>query len=137
MSQQAFQLPAPNPNYPLLTRVISNPMLPGHGDEPLVWALGSSNPLDPSPTVIRRMFIQDGGVLVYFTGDGPQGAVCVTNFIPMQLVRLVEETMSPDVFVEEMAASEAREQEDDDDDDDDEGGEEPAPAVNANVAASS
>lgn len=127
--QKSFQLPPANPNFPLLTRVITSPLLPDHGREPLVWALGAANPLDSSETTIRRMFIQDGGVLVYFTGMGPQGgAVCATNFIPMHSVRLVEETMSPEVFVEDMAVSESRGDDEGDDDDEDDVPPGPAPA---------
>lgn len=118
----------PKPGYPMVTRIISNPFLPDQRNEPSVWALGEAHPLDPSAKVVR-MFVERGGVAVYYTVQAEGNTtVCLRNFIPMAWVRLVEETMPVDVFVEELALSEAGDSDDGEDEDEDDAPPGPTPA---------
>jgi hypothetical protein len=65
------------------------------------------------------MFVDRGGVEVYaVSSDGKNG---MRNLIPMSWVRLVEEVMPLEVFVEELAAAESEPDDDDDDDGDGDG----------------
>jgi len=106
----------PNPGFPMVTRMISNSLLPEEGqrEEPITWVLSQPHPLVPNMKVVR-MFVDRGGVEVYSVpDDGKNG---MRNLIPMSWVRLVEEVMPLDVFVEELAAAESDGGDDDDDDD--------------------
>jgi hypothetical protein len=110
-------LPHPNPTCPIVTRVISNSLLPdsdGH-DRPITWVLGAPHPLVPDATVVR-MFVDRGGVEIYSKPNDNKAGM--RNLIPMSWVRIVEEAMPIHIFVEELAAAET---DDDDDDGDGEG----------------
>ena len=125
---QTIQLPPPG--YPMLTRMVSNPLFPdaksqvmacphckqslsvptpaAGKEEPITWIVGDRHPLVPDMKVIR-MFLDDTGVEVYsVSADGKAG---MRNLVPLGSVRLVEEAMPLDVFAEELAAAE---EEDDD-----------------------
>lgn len=119
-------LPNPNPECPVVTRMISNSLLPNSEgkDEAITWVLGQPHPLSPD-TVVVRMFIDRGGVEVY--SKPHDNRLGVRTLIPMSCVRLVEEAMPFHVFVEELTAAE---QDDDDDPDGDAFGE-PEPASGA------
>jgi hypothetical protein len=53
---------------------------------------------------VMRMFIDRGGVEVYsVSGDGRTG---VRNLVPMSMIRLIEEAMPLEVFIEELDAAE-------------------------------
>ena len=120
----------PPPQFPMLTRVISNALFPepvrdARGVvvstksidvcEPITWAVSQAHPLVPNMKVVR-MFVDRGGVEIYSVSDDGQNGM--RNLIPMHWVRFVEETMPPEVFVEELDAAEAGETDDDDDPDD-------------------
>lgn len=113
-----ISLPQPNPECPMITRVISNSLLPDdQGDKPITWVLGAPHPLVPDTTVVR-MFVDRGGVEIYSKPN--DNKVGMRNLIPMSWIRLIEEAMPIHVFVEELAAAEA------DDDDDGDGDSDPA-----------
>ncbi len=104
-----------------MTRVLTDVLL-GAG-EPIAWVIGEGHPL-ATGWQIRRMFVDDNGVEVYaLSADGKHG---MRHLIPMARVRLVEEAMSLDVFIDELAAAE----ESDDDDDLEPEPEEPSAAPN-------
>src|ERR1700722_1286897 len=112
----------PDPGYPMLTRVLSNPLFPPDRealkkepslkDEPIAWIVGSQHPLVPSMKIVR-MFVDRGGVEIYSVS--PDGRSGTRNMIPMSQIRIIEEAMPLDVFIEELDAAEN----DDDDDPDD------------------
>lgn len=106
----------PPPGFPMVTRMISNALLPidGGSQAPATWVVSQPHPLVPDMMVVR-MFVDRGGVEVY-SHDGRNG---MRNLIPMTWVRLIEEVMPLDVFAEELAAAESDEPDDDDNDDDD------------------
>jgi hypothetical protein len=99
----------------MLTRMISNALFPESGrgaldSEPITWMVSQPHPLVPDMRVVR-MFVDRGGVEVYSVlSDGSKG---MRNLIPMNWVRLIEEVMPLDVFVEELAAAESDEDDDD------------------------
>jgi hypothetical protein len=109
----------PEPGYPLLTRMISNPIFPSSPqakDEPITWVLGKQHPFIPEMKVMR-MFVVDGSVEIYsVSADGHSG---IRNVIPMVCIRLIEEAMPIDVFIEELANAEDPEGDGDPDDTDD------------------
>jgi hypothetical protein len=114
----------PDPGFPMLTRMISDPLfpemkpqvmgcphckqsisipVPSDKEEPITWIVGKNHPLVPNMNVMR-MFVDRGGVEVYsVASDGKAG---MRNLVPMDSVRLIEEAMPLDVFVEEMTAAE-------------------------------
>jgi hypothetical protein len=93
----------PQPGFPMLTRMISNPLFPEGKGEPTAWIIGQQHPLMPDMKVMR-MFIVDAGVEVYAVStDGKAGT---RNLIPMSTIRLTEEAMPLDIFEEELAAAE-------------------------------
>lgn len=126
---QSVVLPAPNPNCPVLTRMITHALLPEGGQEgPVTWVITRSHPLEPTLRVVR-MFIDRGGVDVYSVAEG--GVQGIRNLIPMSQIRLIEEAMPLNIFVDELAIAEEGGGDDDDDDDADDGVEgdtAPAPA---------
>jgi hypothetical protein len=117
----------PEPSYPLLTRMISDALFPETKPqtvacphckqnitiasvnkpldqvEPITWIVGQDHPLMPGMKVVR-MFVDHDGVEVYsVSSDGKAG---VRNLVPVDSVRLTEEAMPPDIFVEELSAAE-------------------------------
>jgi hypothetical protein len=102
-SVQTVALPAPG--YPMVTRVISSALFPDSKgkEDPVAWVVSQPHPLVPQVNVVR-MFLDRGGVEVYSVShDGKAG---MRNLIPISHVRLVEEAMPIDVFVEELNAAE-------------------------------
>lgn len=97
----ALALELPPPNFPVVTRVVSNAPLAGNVDPPIVWILESAHPLEPRMKIMR-MFINDDEVEIYAT----DGRTCVRNCLPRHMVRLTEEGMPPDKFVKEIEDAE-------------------------------
>jgi hypothetical protein len=125
MTTQVVELPPPRANSPMLTRVITDPLL---GEEnPNPWVLGKQAPYLPPGWLIRRMFADDSSIEMYATS--PDGRYFIRHLVPIARVRMIEESMSQDVFVDEIAVAEA-------DDDDDEEDEDPEPSPDANAVAS-
>jgi hypothetical protein len=95
----------PEPRYPMVTRVISSALFPDSKgkEDPVAWVVSQPHPLVPQVNVVR-MFLDRGGVEVYSVShDGKAG---MRNLIPISHVRLVEEAMPIDVFIEELSAAE-------------------------------
>ena len=105
-SQGAVQTVAlPAPGYPMVTRVISSSLLPDSKgkEEPVAWVVSQPHPLVSQVNIVR-MFLDRGGVEIYSVSqDGKAG---MRNLIPLSHVRLVEEAMPIDVFIEELNAAE-------------------------------
>lgn len=123
MTDATIVLPDPQP--PVVMRVISDPLFPpdtGKKNEPVMWALADDHPFVAKMRIVR-MFQDSFGVYVYSVSH--DGRNCVRHFIPADRVRLVEEMMPIDVFVDELARSEANE--DEEDDEEEEGDEEETP----------
>jgi len=127
----------PQPQFPMLTRFISNALFPENrrgvlDSEPVTWTLSQAHPLVPDMKIIR-MFVDRGGVEVYsVSADGSKG---MRNLVPMNWVRLIEEAMPLDVFVDELAASESDEDDDPEDLVDPEPDPEAPTPVNGHVAS--
>jgi hypothetical protein len=104
MTLQTKTVELPEPGFPMLTRMISSALFPENGrEEPVTWVVGKPHPLVPDVRVVR-MFVDRGGVEVYsVTADGSSG---MRNLIPMSRIRLIEEAMPLEVFIEELAAAE-------------------------------
>lgn len=121
------QIQLPEPSYPMLTRMISQPLLSeGERGDPVVWIMGDAHPLVPDMHVVR-MFVVENGVEVYSVAADPRKGG-TRNLIPMARIRLIEEAMPVSVFVEELATAEAGGGDLDDDEGDDEDDVPPAPA---------
>jgi hypothetical protein len=99
-------VPIPEPGFPMLTRMISDPVFPaekGKLDEPVMWTVGRQHPFVPEMSVVR-MFVDRGGVEIYsVSNDNTSGA---RTLIPMDRVRLIEEAMPIDIFVDEIDSAE-------------------------------
>lgn len=106
----------PEPGYPMLTHMVSNALFADMQGKPMdcphcaasialladksVWSVDEEHPLVPEMK-IARMFTNEGGVEVYSVpGDGK---ACTRSFIPMSWIRLIEEVMPLNIFVEELA----------------------------------
>lgn len=114
MTQQV-QLPPPATNTPLMTRMVSEVLIPGvqGQDTSTVWVVSKNHPLIPDMQIVR-MFNVDGGVEIYSTSNDNKAGM--RNFVPTSRVRFTEEVMTLDVFVDELAAAEGEDDEDDEDD---------------------
>lgn len=85
-------------------------------DQPLTWVAGQFHPLVPNMRIVR-MYVDDTGVSVY-SHDGKNG---MRHFVPIALVRLVEEVMTLDAFVDAIEDEEAPEDDEPDLDEPDDG----------------
>lgn len=110
---RVIELPAPKP--PVLTRMISDPLF-NEQTEAITWVLGQANPLVGDMKIVR-MFVDDTGVEVYSVPENPSRGY-TRNLIPIAKVRLTEEAMPLEIFVEELADAEDDSGDDDDDDTD-------------------
>lgn len=110
MTTETISLPPPKANAPLLTRMMSDPLL--GGEQPIPWVVGAQHPLAPEGWQIRRMFIELDGVEVYAVS--PDGKHGTRTSIPIARVRLIEEAMSRDVFIDQLEAAETGDDDDDD-----------------------
>ena len=112
--QQIKTIELPAPGYPMLTRMISSALFADEKGKEVVWVVGGPLPLVTYLKVIR-MFNDHGGVEIYsVTADGKAGT---RNFVPMHWVRMTEEAMPIDVFVEELQAAESDGADDDEPED--------------------
>jgi hypothetical protein len=116
-----IELPAPSPDAPLLTRVVTEPVFSDHGDDPITWMIGSPSPLAPQQTSIVRMFLQEEGVDIYCTAKEATKAgertIGIRVFVPFRIVRVVEEAMALPVLVDELDKAEQAHTEGDEDED--------------------
>lgn len=131
----------PPPEFPLLTRLISESLLPrevvigtrrGNQGQPveiteqresaITWTLHSDHPLIPDMKIVRMFYTEETVDIYSVSKDGKNG---VRNIIPVNRVRIIEEIMPIELFVEELTAAEADHvggSEDDGDDSDSEDG---------------
>ena len=97
--------------YPLVTRVITEPML---APTPVSWAVTQPHPLISTMKILRMFLVEDEngaklGVNVYSLSQ--DNKECMRNFLPMRMIRITEEFMPGDVFAEEIAIDEGAEEE--------------------------
>lgn len=116
----------PQPTFPVLTRVISKPFF-NDREEGVTWKLGEAHPLMTDMKVIR-MFADQDYVEIYSVPTD-KGVHYTRNRIPLSSIRLTEEAMPLEIFVEELAAAE------DGDDVDDDDGDEPGPEDAASASS--
>lgn len=109
----------PPMGHPAVTRVVTLCPLDELKVNELTWVLNQAHPIIKSMRIVR-MFDGDAGVEVYSVdGDGTP----MRNRIPSMMIKLVEEAMPIEVFIEEIARAESDDDDDDgNDDEDDEGG---------------
>lgn len=135
----------PDPGFPMLTRMITEGLFTEKGtpatanapatptvqpkDQSLTWVVSEPHPLLPDCKVVR-MFVTEDGVMVYaWPSDGKAG---MRNLIPNSRIRMVEEVMPPEVFIEELAAAESDDEPDDPTDDEPEDELRPQPVQTSN-----
>lgn len=105
----------PPMGYPAVTRVVSLSPLDELKANEVTWTLNQDHPIIKGMRIVR-MFDGDAGVEVYSVGgDGTP----MRNRIPSMMIKLVEEAMPIEVFIEEMARAESDDGDDDDGDDED------------------
>lgn len=107
---QIINLPPPDPNSPVVTRVVSVPPIDMTGPDQrpvktITWVLGGMHPMIADCRVVR-MYVDRGGVDVYSVPikGGTEGT---RHHIPQHLIRLVEEGMSIEVLADEIALAES------------------------------
>lgn len=104
----------PPPNLPVLVVLLTDDFI-GETKEPLRWMVAKDHPFVPGMTVVR-MYVATGGVEIYSSsGDGRS---CMRDTVPNGRVRLIQEAMSVQVFIEEIEAAESENDDDEDDPDD-------------------
>jgi hypothetical protein len=91
----------PEAGYPMLTHMISNALFPDMLSGNCPWSVDDPHPLVPEMKVVR-MFVTGGGVDVYSAPDH-DGKACTRSFVPMSWIKIIEEVMPLNVFVEELA----------------------------------
>ena len=103
----------PKPGYPMLTRLLSDPLFLEKA-EPVAWVVSGPHPLVGNMRIVR-MFVGDSGAIEIYSvsSDGKTG---MRNLVPVNRVRLVEEGMPIEVFVDELVAAESPDEEDEPDD---------------------
>jgi hypothetical protein len=91
------------PGFPMVALVISNSLFPTSDAQPVTWVVSKPHPLVPEANVIR-MFVGQHGVEIYSVSqDGRNG---MRDIVPLSTIRLIQETMPLDIFVEELEYSE-------------------------------
>ena len=129
---QQNRVPAglPDPNYPMLTRVISRPLFPRvkpetvacphckgnltinrpdsskDPEEPITWVVKHTHPLVPSMQIVRMFLDDHGGVEVYSVMSSGDQRTGMRNYLPSSQVKLVEEGMPYEVFIDELEDAE-------------------------------
>ena len=146
-------LPEPDYDFPIVTLVITNQILPKEPPKPkqascphcqgaitlpapdksdkeepkpIFWMLSKPHPLVPALQIVR-MRVRNGVVYIFaVSGDGQ---TCIIDQIPQSATRLVEKGMRFEVFREELEVADAwpDDSEDPDDEPDDPAEPEPAP----------
>ena len=99
----------PDPQFPMIMLVFADNI----DDTGVVqWLISKPHPFVTDVNVVRMFVDGRGGVEVYSVSS--DGKKCMRDFIPMDRVRLLQEVMPLDVFIEELAEAEAGDPEDDD-----------------------
>ena len=125
----------PPANYPMIVLLVTDDIVdisPTH--QSMKWVLAAPHPFIPNMKVMR-MFVDRGGVEVYSAGD--DGKTCMRDLVPMDRVRVVQEAMPLDVFVDELTAAESGDDDDEDEPEEPEEQEEtPEAPTNGQTASS-
>lgn len=113
-AQDSLDLPE---NFPMVVHVVSAPMFPPEPEvdasgqptgrlkpeEPVHWLVSQAHPFVPKFHVLR-MFRGADGVAVYSVSDDEK--LGMRDVVPAHNVRLVQETMPMDVFLDELEDAE-------------------------------
>lgn len=137
LESKRVELPPPSP--PVLVTLFTDNLVPDketHSVVSVAWAVSKPHPYVSEMDIVRMFIALDrGGVEVYSTSR--DGRICMRDLIPMSRVRLAQEAMPPEIFIDELIAAE--EGADDDDEGEDEPEEEPEteqPAANGQATTS-
>jgi len=144
MTQQTRNLQPPAVIFPRVVRLVTDPIYPKdhHPDDtgpvvwpaPLNWMVNANHPFIKDATILN-MYVEDMGVSVYYLIKKANGVEGRRHLLPYKLVRLIDEEMTPEVFITEMTIAEEAKLDDPDDDDEEEPEEEPPPAANGQPTA--
>lgn len=108
-----IELPAPQ--YPMIVLMFTDNLVPegsGRVGQTISWAVSKAHPFVPEMNVVR-MFVDRGGVEVYSASN--DGKIGIRDLVPMDRVRLIQEAMPLEVFVEELDAAESGDDDEDED----------------------
>ena len=100
MSDEPKEIRVPDANYPVVNRVLADPL--DGGTEGLIWEINKAHPMFDGFTVIR-MFVSEGQVEIYSTPSAGPAKMGLRHTVPMSRVRAVEEFLDPATFVAEIA----------------------------------
>jgi hypothetical protein len=111
-AEEKRELKLPTASYPVVNRVLSdNPfpptvVTPGIVPpvQPVLWLLGEAHPMMPDMKVMRMYVVMGVAVEVY--SAAANGTMGCRHTIPWPFVRLCEEVMDPETFVEEITEAE-------------------------------
>jgi hypothetical protein len=114
----------PTMSYPRIMLMVTDNLFPAQGSEnsTLHWGVAQVHPLVQEMKIVAIFMRGDGVLEVYSTKDADgqgQKKSGMRDLIPIRRVRLIEEVMPFDIFLEELRVSELGGDEDDDGDDDD------------------
>lgn len=100
----------PPPGFPMVLIVITDNIAEtGGGKSTIHWMVSKPHPFVPN-MLVARMFADSTGVEIYSSPSDGKGS-CMRDVIQMSRVRLVQEVMPPDVFIEEIADAESEDDE--------------------------
>jgi len=134
MTQQTRTLQLPEVIFPRVVRLVTDPIYPRdqRPDDavevvwpaPLNWVVSANHPFIKNATILN-MYVEDMGVSIYYLIKKENGVEGRRHLLPYKLVRLIDEEMTPEVFITEMTIAEENKLDDDDDPD-----EKPPPPAN-------
>ena len=90
----------PPPQFPMLVLLITDSI---EGSGMTKWIVSEKHPYVPDLSVMR-MFNDRGGIEIYSASSDAKS--CIRDFVPMARVRLSQEAMPVDVYVDELRAAE-------------------------------
>lgn len=100
MTTDAVELP--RPNYPMLVVLITDNVV-DHSAGTIRWVVGQPHPFVPTMNVVRMFDIGDGVKIYSASTDGKTG---MRDRVRIEQVRLIEEALPLNVFVDEMTVDE-------------------------------
>lgn len=114
----------PEPKPPVVVKFVSRSIFSNEGKE-ITWVFGQPHPITKGALITRMFMSEDGSMRVFSVpAPGVQGD-CTIDTIPADQVKIVQEIMSMEVFLDELAAAEGY-----DDDEDEEEEALPPPVLN-------
>lgn len=94
----------PEPTFPMLTRVVTNSLLPDDTVKKVMWEMGKAHPLIGPTMNVVRMFIVAGVVEIYSVkSDGSFGMV---NIVPFHNVCSSEQVMDLPTMIRHLSEAE-------------------------------